>query len=159
MDYDQDGITELRRIVCGGNGYAILENEAVDQHPYSDLCPSWTQHKLVGDAVTDLMLDVQRLRTVILRQMLDNLYLTNSPQKEVVTEGVNMDDVLNARIGGIIRVEKIGSVREIATPFTAAASFQMMEYIDKMKEERTGVSRNAQGLNPDILQNLSLIHI
>ncbi|MFD2207207.1 portal protein [Kiloniella antarctica] len=157
MDYDQDGIAELRRVVCGGNAYTILENEAVDQHPYSLTSPSWQSHKVIGEAVADQMQDIQRLRTVLQRQMLDNLYLANSPMKEIdVDKIVNMDDVLNSRIGGIVRVKKgLGGVREIATPFTASATFPMLEYIDKMKEERTGISRNSQGLNPDILQNVT----
>lgn len=157
MDHDGDGIAELRRVVCGGNAYTILENEAVDQHPYSLTCPSWTSHKIIGKAVADLVRDIQRLRTVIIRQMLDNLYLANNPQKEVNVDRIaNMDDVLTSRIGGIIRSKKeLGAVREIVTPFTASASFPMLEYIDKIKEERSGVSRNSQGLNPDILQNVT----
>jgi hypothetical protein len=157
MDHDSDGIAELRRIVCGGNAYTVLENEAVDRHPYSLLCPSWVSHKVIGQAIADLMQDIQKLRTTLLRQMLDNLYLANNPMKEVnVDQLVDMDDVLKSRIGGIVRSEGgLGALREIVTPFTAAASFPMLEQLDKMREERTGISRNSQGLNPDILQNVT----
>src|SRR3546814_4120756 len=62
---------------------------------------------------------LQRIKTALTRQVLDNVYLTNNPMKEVVEGRVNLDDLLNPKIGGLVRVKEINSTREVVTPFVA----------------------------------------
>jgi hypothetical protein len=94
----------------------------------------------------------------MLRQTLNNLYLTNSPRHTILTDSqgspyVNIDDFLNMRPGGAVRQTREGAVQPLITPFAAGGAMPMLDYIQGMREERTGVSKTSQGLNPDSLNN------
>ena len=64
---------------------------------------------------------------------------------------MNLDDLLNPQIGGLIRVKEIGLTREIAVPFTAGQAFPMLEYWDNTREQRTGITRYNQGMDANSL--------
>lgn len=157
VDQDGDGIAELLKVtVAGGEGGQLLDQELVDAVPFAALCPVPMPHKFFGLSVADLVMDLQRIKSVLWRQMLDNLYLTNNPQREVVMsklEKGGLDDLLNSRVGGIIRTKQEGAVRELAVPHAASASFPMMEYVDRVRQYRTGVAPASIGLDADALEN------
>lgn len=157
VDWDNDGLAELRKItVAGDKAYTILDNEPVDEVPIIAICPIPMPHVLIGMSLADAVSDLQLIKTTLLRQMLDNLYLTNNPRtyvnEEAVTENT-YDDLLTSRPGGIIRGKGSfgGNIAPVETPFVAAAAFPMMEYLDQRAEQRTGVARQNQGLAPDDL--------
>ena len=94
----------------------------------------------------------------MLRQTLNNLYLTNNPRTAVLTDSggtpyANIDDLLDNRAGGILRYNRPDALQQIQTPFAAGASLPMLEYIQGMRENRTGVSRESMGLHADSLNN------
>lgn len=149
FDDDGDGISELFRVVKAGK--EILEKEPVDFCPFAALTPIQIPHEHVGLGLGDLVMDIQLNKSVLLRQILDNLYLTNNPEKEVVEDDVELSDLLVSQPGGIKRVKRAGSIRELTVPFTAAASIPMLRELDTMKEARTGISRHTMGLDPDAL--------
>lgn len=157
VDEDGDGIAELLKVtVAGGEGGQLLDKEPVDDVPFASLCPVPMPHKFFGLSVADLVMDLQRIKSVLWRQMLDNLYLTNNPQREVVMsklEKGGLDDLLNSRVGGIIRAKQEGAVRELAVPHAASASFPMMEYVDRVRQYRTGVAPASTGLDAEALEN------
>lgn len=157
VDEDGDGIAELLKVtVAGGEGGQLLDKEPVDAVPFASLCPVPMPHKFFGLSVADLVMDLQRIKSVLWRQMLDNLYLTNNPQREVVMsklEKGGLDDLLNSRVGGIIRTKQEGAVRELAVPHAASASFPMMEYVDRVRQYRTGVAPASTGLDAEALEN------
>jgi hypothetical protein len=100
IDEDEDGIAELRRIVyCGSE---ILEDEETDVVPFHSICPIPIPHKFFGQSLADRTMDIQLIKSTLMRQTLDNLYLTNNARVGVVDGQVNLDDVLNATPGGII---------------------------------------------------------
>ncbi len=152
LDYDEDGFAELRKIILVGDD-KILINEEVDTQPFSTISPIPIAHKLEGKSIYDQTADIQVIKTAIQRQIQDNMYLANTPRTEVVAERVNLDDLLNPQIGGIVRVTELNSTREIVTPFTAATSFPMIEYWDKVRENRTGIMQHNQGLDANILNS------
>ena len=155
VDYDGDGVAELRRALVAGEGgtFEVLENAPWEgaAAPFCALCPVPVPHKFFGLSVADLVEDLQRIKTVLVRQMLDNLYLANNPRKRVVEDQVNLDDLLTARPGGLVRVKDVGAIAEERVEFTAASSFPMLEYLDTLKENRTGVTKYNQGLDADSL--------
>ncbi|MEQ8510654.1 MAG: hypothetical protein RIB43_16745 [Rhodospirillaceae bacterium] len=157
VDEDGDGIAELMKVtVAGGEGGQLLDKELVDDIPFAALCPVPMPHKFFGLSVADLVMDLQRIKSVLWRQMLDNLYLTNNPQREVVMsklEKGGLDDLLNSKVGGIIRAKQEGAVRELAVPHAASASFPMMEYVDRVRQYRTGVAPATTGLDAGALEN------
>ena len=85
--------------------------------------------------------------------MLDSLAQSINPRTGVVEGQVNMDDVLNNEVGGIIRMRQPGMVQPFATPFVGQQAFPMLEYMDRIKEKRTGITDATQGINAEVLQS------
>ena len=155
-DLDGDGIAE--RVCVHRLQDKILKTETVSHVPIATFSPILNTHRWDGMSLDDTVGDLQKLNTDLLRQTLDNLKLTNNPRTKVLTDSnwtplANLDDLLDSRIGGIIRMRDPNAVVEQVTPFAAAASMPMLEYVQQMRENRTGVSRTSQGLNPDSLNN------
>lgn len=152
VDYDGDGIAEYRMIrAIGENCSTILENKEVDDNPFAALTPILLPHTFFGQSIADQAMDMQLIKSTLWRQMLDNLYLSNNPEKEVVATEVNIEDLLTSRPGGLKRVKQPGMIRVLETPFTAGASFPMLEYVDSMLEQRTGITKYNQGLDSNAL--------
>ena len=152
VDYDGDDIGELRKITVAGQGYEILDNVEIDHIPFATLTPIPMPHRFFGLSLTDLTADLQLIKTTVLRQTLDNMYLQNNA-RTIVTDGqVNLDDLLTSRPGGIVRVKSPNAVQPFPTPNFLNQGLSMMEKIDQIKEQRTGVSRTQMGADPDLIQ-------
>ena len=149
VDTNDDGVAEYRRIVKIGR--KVWTNEEVDTNPFSVICPIPLPHQFYGLSEADITADVQLNKSVIWRQMLDNLYFSNNPMNMVLEDQVNLDDLLTSRPAGIVRMKMPGAVTPYAVPFVAKESFPMMEYWDGVKENRTGVTRYNQGTDADSL--------
>jgi hypothetical protein len=149
VDENGDGIAELVHFIKIGN--KVWLREETDIIPFSVICPIPLPHQFFGRSIADITADVQYTKSALWRQMLDNLYLTNNPQKAVLEGQVNLDDLLTSRPGGIIRERVPNATRPLETPFVAKESFPMLEYWDTVKETRTGVTRYNQGLDADSL--------
>jgi hypothetical protein len=159
-DYDGDGLAELLKVTTVDHAAVILTKkgkpdiEEIDEVPFDFLCPVPMPHKLVGMSVGDLVMDLQRIKSTLIRQMLDNLYLTNNPRHAVVESGATdetYDDLLTSKPGGIVRVRSVDAVTPLLTPFVAEKAQGLVEYMDQTAEVRTGISRHNQGLDPDAL--------
>lgn len=150
-DFDGDGIAELRRVFYAGN--TILENEEADFIPFCSVCPIPMPHKFFGHSLADRVVDIQKIKTTITRQMLDNLYLSNNARMAVVDGQVNLDDMLTVTPGGIVRVKNLQAIEPLSVPLVAGQAFPMLEYMDQVQQKRTGVTEASQGLDPNILQN------
>lgn len=144
VDYDGDGVAEYRRIVKAGT--VVFENEIVDDHEFALCCPNLMPYKLIGLSMWDLTEDIQRIKTAVTRQYLDNMYLANNPQKVVVAGQVNLDDLLNPRPGGIIRAENPDAVRELVTTDIGPNAQAGITYFDTVRDNRTGIKQFSQGL-------------
>lgn len=147
FDMDGDGMDELLRVRYVGD--KIVDIEPALEVPYADLCPVRTPHRFFGLSITDLVEDIQRIKTALWRQGLDNLYLTNKPQREVVEGQVNPKDLQQAAVGGVIRVKQPGMIRDMQVPSALPATLQMVQYIDNVREERTGTGAASQGRDAD----------
>lgn len=155
VDFDGDGIAERRRIVRVDD--EILINVEVDENPFAILCPVPMPHKVYGLSLADQSMDLQRISTVLWRQMLDNLYLANNPKMEVgaaalMADGQTLDQLTDPAPGGVVVSQQIGHIQPIAIPFVADKSFPMLEYAEQQQEARTGIGRNGQGLDTNALR-------
>lgn len=166
---DEDATTsELYKIVTAGGGLIILTKngepdiECVDEVPFVPLCPIPSPHKLVGLSLADLTMDLQHIKSSLIRQMIDNAYLSNWPRIEIADDAVNentYDDLLTLRPGGIVRTRRIGGVQPMMIPYTADKSFPLVNYLDEMAQLRTGVSSQGQAITPDALNNTAAASI
>jgi len=151
VDYDGDGYTELRKVVKVGS--KIFVNEETDHIPFAAICPVIMPYRFYGLSIADLVQDIQKLKSVIWRQMLDSLYLSNNPRIGVMESMVNLDDLLVSRPGGVVRFKTNPSMAwaPLETRFVGQQAFPMVEYMDPVKENRTGFSRYSQGSDADSL--------
>jgi len=133
----------------------ILSDEEIDYIPFYSLCPFPMPNEFYGQSMADHTMDLQVVKTSITRQMLDNLYLTNNSRVGAVEGQVNLDDLLNSTAGGIIRMKNPNAIVPMQVQSSAGQSFPMLEYLDQLQAKRTGVSDLNQGLDANVLQNVS----
>tara|TARA_B100000749_G_scaffold64420_1_gene47770 strand:+ start:1026 stop:2984 length:1959 start_codon:yes stop_codon:yes gene_type:complete len=148
-DYDGDGLAELRKVCTVGD--FVLANEEVDEIPFISICPIKIPHKFFGLSVADLVMDLQLMKSTLLRNLMDNMYNQNFGRYAVLEGQANLDDLLTQRPGGVVRVKSPNAVMPLATPPLEPYSFQMLEYLDSVRESRAGVSRMSQGLDENAL--------
>jgi hypothetical protein len=152
-DYDGDGVAEFRRVLTVGNGYHVLENEECDHIPFAILSPILMPHRAIGRSVAELVMDVQLIKSTLMRQLLDNIYNTNNARVVAVEGQVNLDDLLTNRPGGIVRTRTAGAVQPLQVPEVSSSVFPALNYMDSVREQRTGISKQSMGLDADALQS------
>tara|TARA_R110002073_G_scaffold280806_1_gene444999 strand:+ start:243 stop:2420 length:2178 start_codon:yes stop_codon:yes gene_type:complete len=155
IDAEGDGIPTLHKFLCGGTNYEVLDMEPWDKVPFAAFQVDPEPHAFYGRSLAELVMHDQDTTTSVLRGILDNVALTNSPRLEVNLDMVELDDVMNNEIGAIIRSEQIGSVNPLAVPFVAGSTLPALQYLDMLVEEKTGISKMSMGVNADMLQNTS----
>jgi len=148
-DYDEDGIAELRK-VCSVGDY-VFSNEEIDKAPFVSITPLKIPHKFYGLSVADLVMDLQLIKSTLMRNLMDNAYNQNYGRYAVLEGQANLDDLLTQRPGGVVRVKSPNAVMPLATPPLQPESFQMLSYLDEVREARSGVNKNTQGINADAL--------
>jgi hypothetical protein len=157
VDFDDDGRSELRHVIVAGK--EVLSNEPIDRQPFHVITPQPLPHKHFGRALSEKVMDVQAVNTTLVRQILDNLYHTNNPEHAVWEQGIGentMDDLLTRRVGKVNRFSRppAESYQSMTVPFTAGQTFPMLEFFEKTKRDRTGISSDGEGLSPDALKNI-----
>ena len=152
-DLDGDGVAELHRVCYAGN--EVLMSEECDYVPFHSVCPIPIPHKFFGQSLADRAIDLQLIKSTVTRQMLDNLYLTNNYRVGAVEGQVNLDDLLTSTAGGVIRIKNPNALVPMTVQSSAAQSFPMLEYLDMVQAKRSGVSDLQQGLDPNLLQNVT----
>ena len=148
-DFDDSGKVELWMVRLGGDaGDVMIDREISDGVPYKVLTPIINPHKFYGTSMADLVIQIQKLKSRMWRGVLDNLALVNNPVKIYNPKLTNAEDLLYWGPGATIRSEDpTGGIINHTTPFTAAASLEVMPLIDQMRQERTGVNPQSQGLD------------
>ncbi len=155
VDYDKDGLPELRKLCCMGSSYKMVRNLPASYIPFVDFPfdPEPHTSPIEAMSVFDITHDIQEIKSQVLRNTLDSLAQSIHPRTAVVEGQVNIDDVLNNETGAVIRMRAPGMVQPLAQPFVGQAGYSMLEYMDQLKEDRTGMSKAAMGLNADALQS------
>lgn len=153
IDVNGTGVPTLHKVTLGGNQYKLLDYEPCGHIPFAVFEVDPEPHTFYGRSVADLILNDQDAATAMLRGVLDNVALTNNPRVEVVDGAVNIGDLLNNEIGGIIRVKQSGAVQPQAVPFVAGQTLSALQYFDQQVEDKTGVTKASTGLSPDALQS------
>lgn len=157
VDYDGDGIAEWRKVTQAGDAAlsatSILSNEEIDDHPFASWTPYPDPHRFYGFSVYDKAKDIQDIKSALLRGGLDSIYLANAPRLGAVEGQVNLDDLLDTRVGNIVRLKNPNAIVPIPTVNASPQAFQMIEYMDQVREKRTGVQTASSGLDPNILNS------
>ena len=153
MDINDDGKAELCKITVAGDAKKLLDIEEVDTMPFISMTPVIMPHRFHGRSIAELVEDIQLIKSTVMRQMLDNMYLTNNNRVAIQDGQVAMDDLLTNRPGGIVRTKQPPQNVMMpiqAQPITDQAT-TMLGYLDSVKESRTGITRQSQGLDANTL--------
>ena len=155
IDKEGTGVAVMYRLLLAGGDDKLLECEPYGEVPFAVFEVDPEPHTFFGRSVADLLMNDQDSSTAMLRGMMDNVALTNSPRQGYVQGQVNVDDLMNNEIGGLVRMKSPQALVDIATPFVAGQVLTAMQYMDDAVEAKSGVSRASMGLDPDALQNTS----
>lgn len=164
MDYEGNGRPCLYQVITGGDQGEILRRdgkeciEPFDAIPFATTTPVPITHRFFGRSIADLVMDIQRVKTALIRGALDNLYLHNNPRVEVAeaNAGPNtLDDLLVSRPGGVVRTKTAGGLNWQVVPDITGSVYPMFQYMDATRETRTGLSNQSQGIDANALQNQS----
>jgi hypothetical protein len=156
VDRDGDGETELWCVHTDSEDARLLKVEPVDHVPFAALTPYMSAHRFYGESVADRLLEIQRIKTTLLRMMLDSGYFALNQRMEVAMEAANeftIPDLLRNEPNMPVRSNTGGAVRPLQAGQLGFDVFGALEYASTMAEQRTGIVRNAQGLNPDTLHD------
>ena len=153
LDVDQDGISELRRICTLANTHNVVDNNPCDYIPFVLFCPAPEPHTAVGASITDLVADIQRIKSAILRNVMDSLVMAVNPRLLVQENAVSIKDVLNTEVGSIIRARAPGAVQQLDMPFVGQQALPILGMLDEIKSTRTGITKASQGLDSENMQS------
>jgi hypothetical protein len=156
MALEKDGIARKYLITTIGTKYDILQVEALSNWRLATGTPIINPHRLFGRSLADLTIDIQEIKTSLIRATLDNAYYANNQRIEVseAHAGENtIEDLLNNRVGGLVRTKMPGGINPLPAQPIGSWVMNTIEYFDSVKENRTGVSRYNQGLDADSLNH------
>jgi hypothetical protein len=151
-DYDGDGVAELRKVITIGN-HELLNEPFSTSAPFADFSPYPEPHTFFGDSVADTVMDIQRVKSALWRNILDSAAGSIHPRTVAVKNQCDMQSVLNTEVGAVVVESAPNMVRELVKPFIGKEMLPLLDYQDSARENRTGVSKAAAGLDPDALQS------
>lgn len=156
FDANGDGIAELLFIQRTEDYkvFTIDEMEDDDDQPFVDWSPFPMQHRRIGQSLADKVMDLERVNTVLLRQTLNGIYLGNNPSTYVHETAIGentIEDLLTVRPGRLVRWAGSVEPKERGANFDPSAGFAAMEFMDRRRESRTGITRLNMGLDEDTL--------
>lgn len=159
VDVDGDGVAEtVRAFYAGAQGTGELLDWEVweDDVPFSDIPCEPIPHRWDARSVYDDTSDIQRVKTVITRQFLDNTYWVNNPMN-AAEEGsvINPEMLRSPRFGGTVWMKKGTQLppTPLPVPYIGDKALLALQHFDQVREMRTGVSRSTMALDPEALQN------
>ena len=153
MDIEGTGVPRLYKFICAGNDYEILDYELCDYIPFAIFEVDPEPHTFFGRSLAEIVIEDQDAATSLLRGLLDGLAMANNPRVMAVQNLVNMDDLLNNEIGGVVRVKDINALREFSIGGGASAALPALQFYDESIRAKTGVTGAAMGMDADALQS------
>jgi hypothetical protein len=153
MDIEGTGVPRLYKFICAGNDYEILDYELCDYIPFAIFEVDPEPHTFFGRSLAEIVTEDQDAATSLLRGLLDGLAMANNPRVMAVQNLVNMDDLLNNEIGGVVRVKDINALREFSIGNAATAALPALQFYDEAVRAKTGVTGAAMGMDADALQS------
>jgi hypothetical protein len=160
-DRDGDGFPELRHVITMGENADIISDEPANRIKFALFSVDPISHTIVGDSITDLVMDLQKIKTNLSRAILDSAAESINPKTVINELVVNVDDALNDDLGAVIRTrgDPNNTVAFTNTPFLGQGVMPVIEYLNDVLQRRTGLSDAAKGLDPKALQSSTMIGV
>ena len=160
-DQNGDGVPELRYICTMGEDHTVVSDEEANRVKFALFSCDPISHTIVGDSIADYVEDIQKIKTNMMRGILDSLAESINPKTVVNELMVNLDDALNDDLGAVIRTrgDPNSAVQFTATPFVGQAAMPVVDMLNDVLQRRTGLSDAAKGLDPKALQSSTMIGV
>ena len=161
VDADGDGVAELRYICTMGEDNEIVHDSPANRVKFAVFGCDPISHTIVGDSMADYTLDIQRIKTNMMRGVLDSLAESINPKTVVNELTTNIDDALNDDLGAVIRTrgDPRSAVSFSSTPFVGQQALPIIELMNATLQRRTGLSDAAKGLDPKALQSSTMVGV
>lgn len=142
VDLDEDGIAEYVKITTAGvdSPIVVLSKESLDFCPWVNFTAILMSHQFEGLSIYDRLKEIQDQKTAIMRNTLDNMYLTNNNRLKVIESQVQIDDLLVSRSGGLIRVKNQDAVQELIVQQLGDMPLKLLGILDEARAGRVGVA-------------------
>ena len=150
VDRDGDGIAELKHFIIAGNH--ILYEEDVDMIPIAVLSPIDIPFEFYGLSIADFTRSSTLASTAILRGFVENTYLTNYAPKLADPNVVDFSALQNMKPKQIIPTNgnPALAVQPLPAETISTGTVPLLEHLQLIKEQATGMSKAAQGLNDSL---------
>lgn len=152
-DLKGTGRAQTYRFYLGGSGFTYLGHEEVNDSPYSIITPIPIPHTVYGHSIPDLTINEQDTSTSLLRAVIDNAHAVNGARIAADPTKTNFDDLLNNALNSPIRKRAGDTLQVIQIPFTGQGTLGTLQYLDQDIQNKVGVTKAAQGLDPDAMQS------
>lgn len=151
-EYDERGNKHPKILTIIGDKVVKIQDNSYGKPNFATLTPIRMAHRVCGRSMAEIVSDIQKIKTSLMRFMLDNLYFQNNGMKVVNPYRINIDDLMfNNHPGGIVKTlhdtEPSQAIHNIQPTPLPAFTPQIFEMIEGMKENRTGVTRYNQGID------------
>lgn len=155
LDLEGKGRTQIWRVVTGNDESVELEREKRSMIEFAALIPFPMPHRFYGQSLADKLIQTQKWKTTVARQMNDHLYFSNNQRQEVKKAGivptVTIEQLNDNSPGAPVITEDGNSLRPIQNGSLGIDVLGLMEFISADSESRTGIMRYGAGMNPDSL--------
>jgi hypothetical protein len=153
-DLDGSGRPQLYCFYLGGTSYEYLDHEEVDDSPFEMIEIDPEPFASLGHSIADLTIREQDTATALLRATVDNALMSNNPRHAADPMRVDFRDLMNNAIGAPIKTKgDPNMINTISIPFTGQQLLPLLQYLEQDVQQKTGVTKAAQGLDPDALQS------
>jgi hypothetical protein len=155
VDVDGDGEAELVRACYAGDKTGKMLDWEVweDESPFDDIPCEPIPHRWDARSVADETIDIQDIKTVLTRQMLNNTYWANNPQRFAQGKIKNPEALESPVFGGTVFGDAGSTVTDLTVPYIADKALLALTHMDEVRQARTGVGRQSMALDPETLQN------
>ena len=149
LDLSGNNKTQLYYVWIGGQ--TLLKKEAADYCPYLTGSAIPTPHRVQGTGVFELLKSIQDGKTAILRAYMDNLSVMNQSRLGVVEGMVNMSDLTNGRINGVVRMRSPDAVVPLPSADIGPQAMAGLSYLDQVRVQRIGASLDLNELQAQLM--------
>ncbi len=155
LDIEGSGNLQIWRIVTGNDEEIELGREKRSMIEFAALVPFPMPHRFYGQSLADKLIQTQKWKTSVTRQVNDHLYFANNQRQEIkksgIIPGITVEQLTDNAPGQPVVTEDGQSLRPIQNGTLGIDALGLLEYISSDAELRSGVMRYGSGMNPDSL--------
>jgi len=156
MDARGNGRAELWQVMTGNDDSILLFKTRLSRVPISTLTPTLEPHQLFGISLIDQVMDLQRITTFFTRAAIDNAAALNNQRPITNIEQLadsTLDDILTNSPSSpiLVKGDARSALQYAPNNIIAGDMIGLIGYFDKVREERTGIQRSGQAMDPDAI--------